>query len=48
MNNGSLIFPVVPHQDGMLAHHLEVGSLPDEFLLSSVVVTILGDYEELG
>ena len=31
MKYGPLIFPVVPHKDGALAHHLEVGPLLENF-----------------
>ena len=42
MKDGPLKFTVVPKQDGTLAHHLEVGSLPDNFFFSSAMGPFLG------
>ena len=39
---------VVTHQDGTLAHHLEAGSLPYDFVFYSVMVPFLVSDEELG
>ena len=48
MKDGTLSFPIVPHKDGALAHHLEVGPLPANFGFPSILGTFLGSDEELG
>ena len=47
MNDGPLIFPIVPYKYGTLSNHHEVASLPDKFFLSSLVVPMLADYEDI-
>ena len=47
MKDGSLWFPVVPHKDGALVRHLEVGPFPSNFDLQSVSGLLLRANEEL-
>ena len=47
MKYGPLKFTVVTHKDGAFYHHLEVGTLPSEFLFSSVLGSFIRDDEEL-
>ena len=47
MKDGSLWFPVVPHKDGALIRHLEVGPFPSDFGLHSVSGLFLRADEEI-
>ena len=48
MKDGPLGFPVLPHKDGELSHHLEVGPFSVNLGLPSVTGPFLGADEELG
>ena len=47
MEDGTLGFNVVPHEDEEFNHHLEVCPFPFEFILPSVPVPFWRDDEEL-
>ena len=48
MKGFPLWFPVVPHEDRVFSHHLEVGFFPSEFVFSSIMGPFLRGNEELG
>ena len=48
MKDGNPSFPVVPHQDGIIACNVDVGSFPANFVFSSVMGLFLRAVEELG
>ena len=48
MKDGPLLFPVVLHEDRAFYHHLEVGPLTSNFVLSSSLGPFLRADEELG
>ena len=48
MKNIPLGLHVVPHRDGALDHHIEVGPCPSNFRFSSVLGPFLRADEELG
>ena len=47
MKYGPLGYTVVPHEDGVFAHHLEIGPFPSDFFLPSVPGPGLRIYEEI-
>ena len=48
MKDGSLWFPVVPHEDRAFPHHLEVGPFPSDFVFYSILSPFLSADENLG
>ena len=48
MKGGPLVFAVVPHKDGALSHHLELGTFPTNFWLPYVPGPLLRVDKELG
>ena len=48
MKYGPLGFPIVPHKDVALSHHVEVGPFPSNSGLPSVPGPFLGAGEDLG
>ena len=48
MKDGTLVLPVVPYEDGSFDYHLEIGTLPSEFIFPSVTGPFLRSDEDLG
>ena len=48
MQDGPSRFKLVPHQDAMINHQLEVGSLPTDYVFNSATGPFLRANEELG
>ena len=48
VKDGPLWFPIVPHKDGVFAHHLEVGPFPSDFIFPSFPGPFLRADEEFG
>ena len=48
MKYAPLGFPVVPHEDGVFAHHLDVGTFPYGFIFPSAPGPFVRYNEEVG
>ena len=48
MEDGPLVFSIVPHKDGTFYHQLEVVPFPSDFIFPSVPVPFLRADDELG